>query len=285
MDVKEVHIQRILNPTSIDLGEYVINPYLGCAYGCLYCYVRSNRVVSRKAMEWGSFVEVRVNACQRLEKELLLRRPATVLLGSTTECFQPLEEQYHLTQRILEILNRNGVGYVILTRSPAILNSLALLKQGCCRRVYFTVNDYPREFKNKLEPFSPSFEERQQAVNALLDEGVPVIPYFSPVLPGISEYRDVFRLFLRAESVEFECLNFNLGNIDDIMQAIGEVDPGLAQEYAVMRANKPDYSRAWQAIQQDIADRASAARKRFAIHVHQFGGYFQNSYASGSTRH
>lgn len=278
VEVREVPVQRILNPTAIDLGDYVINPYLGCTYGCLYCYVRSNRVVSRKKAAWGSFVDVRVNACERLEKELVLRRPSVVLLGSTTECFQPLEERFGLTGRILETLNRHGVGYVILTRSPGILAYRTLLAQGCCRRIYFTVNEYSQEFKEALEPRTPAFALRREAVNTLLADGVPVVPYFSPLLPGISDYTTVFDWFPRARRIEFECLNFSLANIEAIIRAIAAVDPALGARYDAMRRDKPDYSRVWQEIQKNITAAAARAGKSFAIHVHQFGGYFQNRY-------
>ena len=127
---KEVKIKRILNPTSIDLGEYVINPFMGCEFACLYCYVRSNRVVSRKGKAWGEFVDVRVNAPDLLEKELIVRKPKVVLLGSTTECFQPIERRYAVTSKVLGILNKYKVYYIILTRSPDIINYMPLLKAG-----------------------------------------------------------------------------------------------------------------------------------------------------------
>ncbi|MBI4650883.1 radical SAM protein, partial [Candidatus Desantisbacteria bacterium] len=73
-EINEVEIQRILNPTSINLGEYVINPYMGCEYSCLYCYVKSNRIMSKKGKAWGTFLDVRINAPLLLEKELKANR-------------------------------------------------------------------------------------------------------------------------------------------------------------------------------------------------------------------
>ncbi|MBI5416817.1 radical SAM protein [Candidatus Poribacteria bacterium] len=172
----EVNIKQILNPTSIDLGEYVINPFMGCEFACLYCYVRSNRVTSKRNKPWGEYVDIRINAPEQLEKELQLKKPHTVLLGSTTECFQPVEAKYEITKKILEILNDNKIFYVILTRSPYILNYLDLLKKGFCKKIYFTINNFSQEYKSKLEPKSPQFELRVTAINTLLDAGIPVIP-------------------------------------------------------------------------------------------------------------
>jgi DNA repair photolyase len=213
IEYNEVTITRILNPTAIDLGEYVINLFMGCEFNCRYCYVRSNRVVSKKNKPWGSFVDVRVNAAELLEKELMKKSPHTVLMGSTTECFQPIEKKYKLTGRILEILNRSRIHYVILTRSPLITEYTSLLADGFCKKIYFTVNEYNGQVKQNLEPKSPAFSLRVEAVNRLLAKGIPVVPYFSPVLPWISKVDNVFHNFPLAQGVDFECLNFTMSHI------------------------------------------------------------------------
>jgi len=45
---------------------------MGCEYACLYCYVRTNRVISKRSGAWGTYVDVRINAPRLLEKEILL---------------------------------------------------------------------------------------------------------------------------------------------------------------------------------------------------------------------
>ncbi len=279
LQINEVKIRQILNPTSIDLGEYVINPFMGCEFSCLYCYVRSNRVISRKKESWGTYVDIRINAAEQLEKELLSKKPKKVLLGSTTECFQPRERIYKITGRILEILNRHKVNYAILTRSPYILDYLPLLKEGFCQEIYFTVNNFSQEFKDKLEPKSPGFILRDEAVNTLFKEGLPVFPYFSPLFPWISDYKDIFLKFPQTEAVEFECLNFNLNNIDDIIEKIGLVEPGLAVKYKRMSLDRVFYAQIWREIKEDIKRLAKEAKKDFSIYIHNFRKYFENRYS------
>lgn len=278
VEFNEVKISRILNPTAIDLGEYVINPFMGCEFSCLYCYVRSNRVVSRKNKPWGDYVDIRVNAPQLLEKELLLRKPKQVLLGSTTECFQPMERKYRVTQRILEILNQHKVYYVILSRSPYILDYIQLLKQGFCKKIYFSINNYSQDFKLCLEPKSPAFALRDEAVMVLLKERITVVPYFSPILPWVSDISAVFNKFPLAEGIEFECLNFRLNNILDIINNISGIEPSLQEKYEAMLKDKVFYTRVWQDIEQDIQILAKKAKKSYNIYVHSFDDYFKNTY-------
>jgi len=278
-EFNEVKIKRILNPTSIDLGEYVINPFMGCEFSCLYCYVRSNRVISRKNKPWGEYVDIRINAAELLEKEIVSRKPKVVLLGSTTECFQPIERKYRVTGEILEILNRHKIYYVILTRSPYILDYLSLLKAGFCSKVYFTINRFSAEFKQRLEPKSPAFDLRDNTVNTLLDKGIPVAVYFSPLLPWISDIKDVFLRFKKANTLEFECLNFNLKNIGDIINNIALVSPSLKEKYEKMLNDRQFYNLTWKEIEEDIKKEAAPLKKRYNIFVHSFGDYFKNSYA------
>lgn len=279
LEFKEVKITRILNPTSIDLGEYVINPFLGCEFSCLYCYVRSNRVISRKNKPWGEFVDIRVNAPELLEKEILAKKPRNILMGSTTECFQPVESKYQITRKLLEVLNKHKINYVILTRSPYIADYIPLLKEGFCQKIYFTVNKFAPEFKLKLESKSPQFNVRDKAVNELLNQGIPVVPYFSPVLPWISQIKDVFLAFEKAELIEFECLNFRLQNINEIINTIHMVDPSLKAKYENMLNDRNFYVKTWQTIKRDIEKQAKDARKRYNIYIHSFGDYFKNTYA------
>lgn len=274
----EVKTTRVLNLTSIDLGEYVINPYKGCAYGCLYCYVRSNKASLRSPNPWGSYVDARVNTPEQLEKELALKKPTCVLLGSTTECFQPAEQKYSLTKRVLEILNKHKVYYVILTRAPLIQEYVSLLARGYCRKVYFTVNDFVPELKAALEPQSPSMEARCEAIEKLLKHGIPVIPYVCPVLPGITDIARFFDMFVSMKAMDFEGLNFSLKNIKGIIDTVGLVYPRLKENYLKMLVDSAFYEKIWQDVKLEIMPQAGHAGKNCHVFIHPFGGYFNNRY-------
>ncbi len=276
----EVKIKQILNPTSIGLGEYVINPFMGCEYSCLYCYVRSNKVISKRMGKWGEYVDIRINAPELLEKEIISKKPKCVLLGSNTDCFQLVEHNYHLTGRILEILNTHRVYYNILTRSPNIAEYTDLLKQGFCKKIYFTINNITPELKNKLEPKSPGFELRFKAINKLLDENISVTPYFSPILPWLSDFKDIFTLFPKSDSVEFEGLNMNLVNITDIISGITSLHPDLKPKYEKLLHNKTFYYSFWASVKKDIIREVISAKKNYNIYIHNFGAYFNNKYQS-----
>jgi DNA repair photolyase len=236
-------------------------------------------VVSRKNKRWGEYVDVRINAPELLEKEITVKNPKTVLLGSTTECFQPIEKKCRVTERILEILNKHKIHYVILTRSPHILDYIHLLKEGFCKEIYFTINKFNIEFKERLEPKSPPLNLRTEAVNLLLEEGLPVVPYFSPLLPWVSDIKDVFLRFAKAPAVEFECLNFRLNNINEIIDTIASVDLSLRPKYERMLNDRVFYALTWRDIKDEIMQQAKEVKKGYNIYIHDFGKYFKNTYS------
>ena len=124
METKLIQTQRVLSPTQIALADCVINPYRGCSFGCSYCYSQENKNIKLSGL---MTVGVKINADSILEKELKYKKPKRVLLGSTTECFQNLELEYKVSERILELLNSRNIPYTILTKSDLIRHYLNLV--------------------------------------------------------------------------------------------------------------------------------------------------------------
>ncbi len=281
-EIREIKCERVLNPTGIDLGDFVINPYRGCAFGCLFCYVRFNKNTLKESRPWGSYVDVRLHMPDLLEKEILQKKPEKVLLGSTTECFQSAEKKYGLTRKILEILQKRGVRYTLLTRSPDILDVEDILKKGGCNAVYFTVNGYSDSYKQKFEPLTPSFDRRFEVIAKLKESGIPVIPYFCPLMPFISDYKGFMKKSNGFERIELEALNFNLGNIQAILSAIAEVDSQLEKNYRKMMQEEDYYSEVWRNIQDELTQLAQQGKTNHHIFVHRFQSWFENSYQTGT---
>ena len=76
MDLTEITVKTALVKSGIPGVEFVINPYLGCAHGCRYCYAVFMRRYARRhqGAPWGSFVEAKVNLPQVLTAELARKK-------------------------------------------------------------------------------------------------------------------------------------------------------------------------------------------------------------------
>ncbi len=119
--ITEIQCVRVLAPSSIELGESVINPYRGCSVGCKYCYVQKNKSAQKRNAPWGSFVDVKVNSPRILHNELKIKNIKRVLIGSTTEVYQPCEEMYQLMREILTVLKWSTCYFSIRKRPDKYL--------------------------------------------------------------------------------------------------------------------------------------------------------------------
>ena len=278
MEIIEQKITTILRPTGINLAPYVINPYQGCQMGCCFCYAQFSKAAKKEPMPWGSYVKVKLNAAEILKRELKEIRPESVLLGSTTECFQPVERKYSLTRAIIRILNQRRIKYVIMSRSLLLGEYLDNLDRQLCAGVYFTVDIMPELIKQKFEPYAVSSEDSIDLVNRLTAGGVNTIAYFCPVMPFLHKHSQKVSRLETSTRVEFEILNFQMSGIRKIIQTIEQVDPEVAKKYKKMCEDKAFYKKVIRDIKSNIKQIAGRRFKEIKIHEHEYADYFKNIY-------
>ncbi len=274
----ETKISTILRRTSINLAPYVVNPYQGCAVGCSFCYAQFSKKARKEEMKWGSYVRVKVNALEVLEEELDRIRPEKILLGSTTEIFQPAEEQYHITEEILKLLNTRGIPYVIMSRSPKIKKYIPLLKQGNCADVYFTVNAFPEELAKLIREKSPAAETGIKTAAELKQNGLPVTAYLCPVMPGYNNWKHVLEGLKGIGRVECEVINFVMAGDAELWDRLKEVMPLNAMFYERILSRRELYEELMNMLKEDISATALALGIDVKIHLHKYQKYFENEY-------
>src|SRR3989442_6095135 len=100
--VREEPCRTALNPVRGMSLNWSLNPDMGCAHRCAFCYVRAfERRVDRPSGEaYGASVRVKINVAEVLQLEL--RRPSwpreRVAIGAATDPYQPVEGRYRLTR-------------------------------------------------------------------------------------------------------------------------------------------------------------------------------------------
>ena len=154
----------------------------------MYCYAPS---LTHDERRWGSYVDVKVNAPETLERELRGLRKEEVFLSSASDPYQPVEAKYGITRRCLEVLRRNRFPVSILTRSPLVIRDLDLLKKFDWVKVGMSITTVSvRQF----EPGVPPLARRIDTLRTLIRAGIPTWVSFAPVIPGIMMV-DLDRLF------------------------------------------------------------------------------------------
>ncbi|HTE45355.1 MAG TPA: radical SAM protein, partial [Gemmatimonadaceae bacterium] len=224
--------RSVLNgPETTGMGFWSINPYIGCAFGCAYCYARyaHHWVLDRHATEnpdhadmqsardtlppWLAFerrIFVKQNAADVLrkvlrhgsEKHLALLRGETIVIGTATDPFQPAERRFRITRSVLEVLAEHpGLSICIITKSPLITRDIDLLtriNRISGLSVHLSLISLDRELARKLEPRAPTPEARLRALARLREAGIETGINVMPVLPAITDHPDALEQLVKA---------------------------------------------------------------------------------------
>lgn len=186
--VREIAARSILCRSAIGGAEYALNPFVGCAHACVYCYAVFMKRFTNHAEPWGAFVDVKANAADLLLKEMRRRPTARVFMSSVTDAYQPLERRYRLTERCLDVLAGYPFAEVsILTKSDLVLRDLPTLARmpGCS--VGMTVTTLDDAVARWVEPGATPPSRRIAALRALGEAGVRTWVFLGPLLPYYSD--------------------------------------------------------------------------------------------------
>ena len=174
--------------------DYSVNCYRGCPHACTYCFSRPTHeyLGFGAGTDFESKIVAKVRAPELLRAELM--RPGwsgeMLMFSFTSDPYVPLEANYELTRRCLEVCLefRNPVG--ILTKSALIRRDtdlIAELVREAEATVCFTIPFADHESARALEPQAPFPEARFGAMRALADAGIPVGIGIAPLVPGLNE--------------------------------------------------------------------------------------------------
>jgi DNA repair photolyase len=248
--INEINADKVLGLTKISLADYVINHYVGCQYGCLYCYAKYTKRAKKRNIEWGTYVDVKINSVELLKKELEKNRPETVMLGSITEVYQPIEKKYELTRKILEILAEYEIPVVILTRSDLIKRDIDILKKLPKVSVFYTITFRDDDMIKLFENYAPGYKKRVDAITELYQNGINVWVHMGPIIPYFSEPEKVIEdLNTKIKKIEFESLNVTTAPLNKVVEKLKVIDFEKSNKLLSLYNNKSDYDEYWTQLQ------------------------------------
>lgn len=242
-DIRINHIETrsVMTKSNTPLGGYSVNPYVGCPHACRYCYAPFMKRFTGHTEPWGTFIDVKHWPAIKDAKKYAGQK---IVIGTVTDGYNPLEETYENTRRLLEELKDSGGDIVICTKSDLALRDLDLLKEvneKCRLTVSWSVNTLDEEFRNDMDA-AASIERRLSAMKKVYDAGIRTICFISPVFPGITDIEAIFeRAKDQCDLIWLENLNLRGGFKADIMNYIAEKYPELVPLYDSIY-NKKDRS-------------------------------------------
>src|SRR5439155_1249661 len=111
--------------------NWSLNPYMGCAHRCTFCYVRAfERRADRPSDDrYGWSLRVKINVADVLRAELMRTswRREEVVVGAATDPYQPAEGRYRLTRACIVALSESRTPFGIITSGPPVVRYLEAL--------------------------------------------------------------------------------------------------------------------------------------------------------------
>jgi len=231
MRLKEVQCKSLLCSTGLP-ADYCINPYIGCLHGCRYCYARFMKRYTNHPESWGEFVDVKINAVEVLQKEVMKKKKGRVYLSSVTDSYQPIEKRYQLTRKILGVLAQAGWPVTIQTKSSLILRDLDILKAIPQAKVGLTITTTEERVRRAFEPVASPVAERFSALKTLKRAGLITFCMVAPILPGLTDVEAIKRkLDGWVDFVWEDQLNIRYGNWPTIQETVQRYFPHLLAEF------------------------------------------------------
>ncbi len=253
MNVQEIQSKSILSKSNLPVCDYSVNPYVGCAHACRYCYASFMKRFTNHSEPWGAFVDAKNWPVLRHPERY---RGKELFIGSVTDPYQPAEETYERTRTLLEQLQDSGAKLSIQTKSDLVLRDLDLLQTFPDVRVGFSINTLDEGFRQDMD-HAVSIERRLAAMQAVHAAGIRTTCFISPIFPGITDVRAIIERVKRiCNLVWLENLNLRGSYRAAIFAYLHAHHPELLPIYQSIYG-KGDRSY-WEQLDQDIRDYTSA---------------------------
>ena len=221
-----------------------LNPYMGCAHRCTFCYVRAFEARADRPWDdrYGASIRVKTNVAEVLRRELARAswERETVSIGAATDPYQPAEGRYRLTRTCIEAFAEAASPFAIITRGPLIVRDVDVLAEAARRAdvsVSFSVPTLDEEIWRRTEPETSPPRQRLRALSVLVEAGIDARVGMAPILPGLSDRPELLADVVRearaagATGIWANLLYLRPGTREHFLAALERDWPELLPEY------------------------------------------------------
>ena len=249
-----IEAKTILTKSGLPGANWVINPYNGCLFGCMYCYAAQIARWKHPNEKWGSYLDIKTNAAEVLKKDLerLERKHnskdfGSIFFSSVTDPYVGPEAKYKITRHCLETLRDFGYqGRISLqTKSPLVIRDIDILKMLKNVTVGFTITALEDEISQFLEVNAPTISSRIIALKKLHENGIETYAFIGPLLPHVVKNENAIKNLLDelenvgVKEVWFEHINLSPKIRERLYKYLKKKNPDLISEFET--ANTQEY--------------------------------------------
>ena len=179
--------------------KYTAYPYLGCQFGCEYCYCRDKHYCPFKNPDdFGKLIRVKENAPQLLRRELEKVERDVIGVGD----WQPIEKKFRLSREMLKVCLGAGYPVYLLEKSPLVLDDLDLVKKidkkAGANISFSIITDKDDATRKIFEPNAPTVKSRFEAMEKIAKAGIETGTVMIPILPFVYDSKENIEAVIKA---------------------------------------------------------------------------------------
>lgn len=188
MKIRTCSHRKILNPCSLDMYKYQVDPYIGCEHLCYYCYALNDAET-----DWRKEILIHEDINQ-LSEEISLIEPQIIYMGMNSDPYQPCESSLKQTRKVLELFVERGFSASILTKSGLVTRDSDLFTRMPDSSVGISIAFQNDEIRRIFESKAPPNKERIEALKKLNSAGIETYTLICPVMPFITDVEYLIEL-------------------------------------------------------------------------------------------
>jgi len=255
LKIREIQAKSVLSKCGFPSDDYAINPYIGCVFGCSYCYADFIKRFTGHKEKWGEFVDIKINAPEILQKEMtnLIKRIESgkekkmplILLSSICDPYQPAEAKYKITRSCLEAIlpYSDRVRVNVLTKSSLVTRDIDIFKKFKNIEIGLTITSTDDSVSKLIEVHAPPASLRIMALEQLNKNNINTYVCINPLLPNfVNEINNLEKLFAaiskaKTSDIWLEHINLSGHKLNKVKEALKD-KPDLFKYFESSKTQK-----------------------------------------------
>jgi len=188
-EIEPLERERELFDITTGTGDFIANGVISHN-----CYARPNHsyINLSPGLDFETKIVAKRNIAQVLRREMARRdyEPRLIAIGTSTDCYQPLERELRLTRSVIELMHETRHAFSLVTKSSGVERDLDLIAPMAAQgltAINVTITTLDAELTRKLEPRAAAPHRRLRTLRTLAENGVPCGVSLAPQIPFLTD--------------------------------------------------------------------------------------------------
>lgn len=228
--------------------RFLLNPYIGCQHACPFCYTRTFPGYFEEWRDKGT-IYVFQNFPQSVAKQLdRLNIAACGYLSPVTDPFQPIEEEFRLSEQIVRIFVERNIPVEVITKGHIPQRVMQLLSQQKHSFVQVSILSWDENLRRLLVPGGADTETLLDNLRRASEAGIYAVARIDPIFPYLTDSPPDLRKLVRmvklagAKHIIGSVVDIPVKTRKEVFSLLARIDRKLLPAYQELFQEKIGYS-------------------------------------------